>query len=255
MFFLRVANVGQIANVMKRVLDLLIVVPSLIMLSPLMLAIALGIKFTSSGPVLFRQQRVGRYGRHFKICKFRTMVVTQAGAGPQVTASHDPRITPLGRILRDLKLDELPQLFNVLRGDMTLVGPRPQVPRFVQHYPQPIRELVLSVRPGITDPATLAYRNEEELLEGAADPERSYIDTILPHKLRMYVQYLRHRTLATDVVVILTTVACVLARGPSKSVGPAHRTATDVSISRHSRPTISLRTPAMKRRFAWEELV
>ena len=205
---------------MKRLLDLAIVLPALILLSPLFWAIAVCIKLTSQGPVFFRQQRVGWHGQMFEICKFRTMVVDAPSYGPKVTAANDPRITPLGRLLRRSKLDELPQLINVLVGNMSLVGPRPQVPKFVQHYPQHIRTIVFSVRPGITDPAAIAYRNEEALLAHTDNPERCYIERILPHKLTLYVQYIRHQTLATDVWILLQTVGCI--------VRPRHRKSATV---------------------------
>ncbi len=201
---------------MKRSLDLVIVIPSLILLSPLFLLIAACIKICSPGPILFRQRRVGWRGQIFEICKFRTMVADAVDHGPKVTAATDPRITSVGRFLRRYKLDELPQLANVLRGNMSLVGPRPQVPKFVQHYPDSIRSIVFSVRPGITDPATIAYRNEEELLAGAVNPERSYIDRILPHKLAMYEQYIRRRTIVTDVWIILQTIGCLLQVRPPR---------------------------------------
>ncbi len=195
---------------MKRAIDLAIVIPSLIVLSPLLLAIAVCIKLCSPGPVLFRQRRVGWRGRTFRICKFRTMVAGSERRGPKVTAATDPRITRLGQLLRHTKLDELPQLLNVLIGNMSLVGPRPQVPRFVHHYPEPTRSIVLSVRPGITDPATLAFRHEEELLAGCANPERCYIEDILPRKLAMYEQYIRRRTIASDLWIMAITAVCLL---------------------------------------------
>ena len=200
----------QLATAMKRLIDLLIVVPGLILLSPLLAVVSVCIKLTSRGPVLFRQCRVGHRGQLFEICKFRTMVVGPVSGGPQVTAADDPRITRLGRFLRRTKLDELPQLLNVLKGEMSLVGPRPQVPRFVQHYPRSIRDIILSVRPGITDPATIRFRHEEEILAGSNNPERSYIEQILPHKLTLNVRYIRQRTLTGDLVILVRTVGCLV---------------------------------------------
>ncbi len=213
----------RLDSVMKRLLDLAIVIPSLILLSPLFVVIAVCVKLSSPGPILFRQRRVGWRGEIFEICKFRTMVAEGNSRGPQVTASNDPRITRLGRLLRRSKLDELPQLINVLSGKMSVVGPRPQVPRFVRHYPDHIQEIVFSVRPGITDPAAIAYRNEEELLAGADNPERCYIDRILPHKLTLYVQYIRRRSLATDLWIILQTVGCLLPSHDHSRRQPATR--------------------------------
>lgn len=195
---------------MKRAIDLAIVIPGLVILSPLLLAIAVAVRLTSPGPVLFRQQRVGWHGRLFEILKFRTMVVDADRQGPQLTVLNDPRITPLGRLLRRTKLDELPQLLNVLCGDMSLVGPRPQIPSVVSHYPEDIHRVVFSVRPGITDPATLAYRNEEEMLAASENPQRCHIDRILPRKLDMYVHYVRCQSTTTDARILLQTIACLL---------------------------------------------
>ncbi len=201
---------------MKRAIDLAVVVPSIIVLSPLLLAIAVCIRLTSKGPVLFRQQRVGWHSQLFEILKFRTMVADAGQHGPQLTVLDDPRITPLGRFLRRFKLDELPQLLNVLRGDMSLVGPRPQIPSVVDHYPEHVHQIVFSVRPGITDPATITYRNEEQLLATAENPQRFHIDCILPHKLTMYVDYVRCQTTSTDLRIMLQTLRCILPTLPTK---------------------------------------
>ena len=146
------------------------------------LVVAALIRWDSPGPVFFRQERVGRFGRPFRIHKFRTMRVNAEQAG-QLTVGADVRITRIGAFLRAHRLDELPQLIDVFLGDMSLVGPRPEVPRYVAHYPAALRDVVLSVRPGITDPASLRFRNESEQLAAAADPEREYIEVILPAKL------------------------------------------------------------------------
>ncbi len=190
---------------MKRTVDLLIVIPGLIAVSPLMIGIMVLIKATSPGPVLFRQWRVGLGGRQFRIFKFRTMVHEPDRVGVQMTVAGDPRITRWGRFLRRWKLDELPQLFNVLSGDMTLVGPRPQVARVVNHYPAAIRRRVLSVRPGLTHPAAIVYRHEEQLLASRPSPERMYYDQILPHKLALYLDYLDRRSVITDLRVLCQT--------------------------------------------------
>ncbi|MGL6111978.1 MAG: sugar transferase, partial [Rubrivivax sp.] len=156
----------------KRLFDFCGAALALLLMSPLMLAIAAAIQLDSRGPVFFRQQRVGRHGVPFCIHKFRTMVADAAQRGPALTVGADARITRAGRWLRRTRLDELPQLFDVLAGHMSLVGPRPEVPEYVAHYPAALRERALSVRPGITSPASLLYLNEAELLARAADPQR-----------------------------------------------------------------------------------
>lgn len=191
----------------KRAFDLLLSALGLLLLAPVLLLIALWVKLDSPGPVFFRQERVGRFGRPFFIHKFRTMRVDNAGL--QITVGVDPRITRAGRVLRTAKLDELPQLWDVLRGAMSLVGPRPEVPRYVALYPPKLREIVLSVRPGITDPASLSFRNESELLAAAADPEREYVEVVMPTKLRLAAAYVRRATLRTDLRVILATLGAL----------------------------------------------
>ena len=166
---------------------------ALLLLSPLLLAIAAAIKLDSRGPVFFRQQRVGRHGVPFRIHKFRTMVADAPQRGPALTVGDDARITRVGRWLRRTRLDELPQLIDVLAGHMSLVGPRPEVPQYVAHYPAALRERALSVRPGITDPSSLLYLDESELLARAADPEREYIEVILPRKLQCAADYAAQR--------------------------------------------------------------
>jgi FlaA1/EpsC-like NDP-sugar epimerase/lipopolysaccharide/colanic/teichoic acid biosynthesis glycosyltransferase len=176
----------------------------LLLLAPVFLVIGLMIKLTSPGPVFYRGERVGRWGRRFKLYKFRSMVQDADRRGPGITGKDDPRITAVGRFLRRTKLDELPQLINILRGEMSLVGPRPEDPRYVAFYTAEQRRL-LSVRPGITSPASLYYRQEETLLAGD-DWERAYCKQILPHKLALDLAYLRERTLWTDLVLILSTL-------------------------------------------------
>ena len=187
----------------KRLFDLLGAAAALLLLSPLLLFTALAIKLDSRGPVFFRQERVGRRGVPFRIHKFRTM---HAGApGLQITIGDDPRITRVGRFLRRTRIDELPQFIDVLQGTMSLVGPRPEVPRYVAFYPPHLRERALAVRPGITDPASLAFIDEGALLARAADPEREYIEVILPQKLRQAADYAEHATLWTDLGVLWRT--------------------------------------------------
>ena len=180
---------GFYARYGKRALDFTLSALGLIALAPFLLLIGCCIKFASRGPVLFRQLRVGKNGRLFQILKFRSMLVDSAKRDLAMTVSGDERITAIGRVLRKYKIDELPQLWNVLRGDMSLVGPRPELPVYVDRYTLEQLE-VLSVRPGITDPASLFYRDEERLLQESPDPEHLYCETILPHKLSLNRQYI-----------------------------------------------------------------
>src|SRR5262245_43668966 len=184
----------------KRALDLFATAVGLFAFSPLFLMIAISIKLTSRGTVLFRQTRIGRQGRPFSILKFRSMYAGDTD-GSAITVAGDRRITPLGKVLRRFKLDELPQLWNVFRGDMSLVGPRPEVPAYVAQYTSEQR-LVLSVRPGITDPSSLAYRHEETVLEAANDPEHFYRKYILPDKLARSSAYLQNVTFSNDLRII-----------------------------------------------------
>lgn len=190
----------------KRLFDVLVSAAGLLLLSPLLVGIALWIKLDSRGPVLFRQQRVGRFGVPFHIHKFRSMREDAPLAGPQITIGADPRITRAGQFLRRTKLDELPQLLDVLAGSMSLVGPRPEVPRYVAMYPPAVRDKVLSVRPGITDPASIEYRDESTLLARAADPERVYIEQVMPAKLRYAAEYVDRMSLLNDVRLIGATL-------------------------------------------------
>lgn len=193
---------------MKRLFDLVLSSAGLLLLLPLFVVVALAIKLDSSGPVFFRQERVGRYGRTFWIFKFRTMTVSQR-ATLQLTVAGDARVTRIGGFLRRYKVDELPQLIDVLRGTMSLVGPRPEVPRYVARYPVEQRERILSVRPGITDFASIIFRNESDLLAGTDDPEQIYLNTVLPEKLRVAVNYVDHASLAGDIKVLGLTLKTI----------------------------------------------
>lgn len=196
----------------KRLFDLLGAAVALLLLAPVLTVVALLIKLDSPGPVFFRQERVGRHGRSFYIHKFRTMVVDAPQRGLALTVGADPRITRSGAWLRRTRLDELPQLIDVLLGHMSLVGPRPEVPRYVAHYPAALRERALAVRPGITDPSSLAFLDEAELLAQADDPERVYIERILPQKLQAAADYAAHASLWTDMQVIVRTLRLLWAR-------------------------------------------
>ena len=193
----------------KRLFDLFGALVGLSLLAIPGLLVALWIKLDSPGPVFYRQERVGRHGRLFRIHKFRTMRVDADRAG-LLTVGADARITRVGALLRARRLDELPQLIDVLLGDMSLVGPRPEVPRYVALYPADLREVVLSVRPGISDPASLAYRNEAEQLAAAADPEREYIEVILPAKVQAAADYARQASLLTDLAVVLRSLRVLI---------------------------------------------
>jgi len=188
----------------KRLFDLLGAAVAFLLLTPVLLAVALWIKFDSPGPVFYRQERVGRFGVPFRIHKFRSM--RTGASGLPLTVGEDPRITRAGQWLRRTRVDELPQLIDVLVGDMSLVGPRPEVPRYVAHYPPALRERVLSVRPGITDPASLDFIDEAALLARAADPEREYIQVILPVKLQRAADYAERASLATDLALLWRTL-------------------------------------------------
>ena len=193
----------------KRLFDLFFVIPGLLILSPVLLIIALVIKLRDGGNVLFKQVRVGKNGKYFKVLKFRTMVLNAESIGNKVTTGDDPRITPIGRILRKYKLDELPQLFNVLKGEMSLVGPRPEVPEYVEFYPEEMRNIVLSVPPGMTDKASIEFVNENDLLSGSSDPVNDYKNKVLPIKLDYYVEYVNKRSLWLDFNLVLKTVVAI----------------------------------------------
>ena len=195
----------------KRAFDLAVAGSGLIALLPIFAVIALWVRLDSRGEVFFRQERVGRGGALFRIHKFRTMRTDAPTTGPAITVGADPRITRAGAFLRRSKLDELPQLIDVVRGDMSLVGPRPEVPRYVATYPPALRDKILSVRPGITDLASIEYRDERAVLARAADPEREYREVVLPAKLKLAAEYVDQATLATDLQVIGRTLKALFA--------------------------------------------
>jgi lipopolysaccharide/colanic/teichoic acid biosynthesis glycosyltransferase len=193
---------------MKRLIDIAASTAGIVFLSPLLLVAAALVRISSPGPVLFRQVRIGRGFRPFTILKFRTMVVDAPKLGAAITCGDDPRITAIGRFLRKTKLDELPQLFNVLRGDMSLVGPRPEVPRYVEMFREDFAE-ILAVRPGITDLASITYRNESEILGRARDPQAEYVERILPDKIRLAKEYRRRSSVLFDLRLIVRTIAAI----------------------------------------------
>lgn len=198
---------------MKRLLDIIVALLGLLLLFVPGLLAAVIIKMTSAGPVFFRQERVGRRFRPFRICKFRTMVQDAPRQGGQITCGDDRRITPIGRILRGTKIDELPQLINVLKGEMSLVGPRPEVPRYVEMFRADYAE-ILEVRPGITDLASIKYRDETAILGQATDPEKEYVTRILPEKIRLAKQYARRPSLGQDIAIIFRTLLVLICRRP-----------------------------------------
>ena len=193
---------------LKRAIDTSVALAGLVVLAPLLALIAGWIRCESRGPVLFRQVRVGRHGKEFEILKFRSM--RAEAHGPLITSDGDPRITRSGRFLRAAKLDELPQLFNVVEGTMSLVGPRPEVPKYVAMWPATTCDLVLSVRPGMTDPASLQFRSESALLACQSDPEQFYITTLMPQKLAFYEEYVRNCSVRSDLAILARTVRSVV---------------------------------------------
>ena len=196
---------------MKRLFDIIVAGAGLLLLAPLFAGVAMLIKLDSPGPVFFKQKRIGRGFRPFWIYKFRTMR-HDAAENMQLTVGADSRITRIGGFLRRSKLDELPQLFNILVGDMTLVGPRPEVPRYVEAFHRDYQE-ILTVRPGLTDLASLKYRDEAALLGQSADPEQEYLHRVLPDKIRLGKEYIRCSSLAFDMNLIVKTVRKVIFPG------------------------------------------
>ena len=195
---------------MSRLFDLVSSLLGLLVLSPLLLVVAILVRLSSFGPVFYRPGRVGKDGKQFRLYKFRTMIPGASAVGPRLTTRDDPRVTAFGSWLRATKLDELPQLINVVLGDMSLVGPRPEDPRYVARYPAEYVG-ILSVRPGITSPASLRFRHEEQLLP-AGDPEPVYLIDVLPLKLAMELEYQERRSFWSDLVVLWETLVA-LARG------------------------------------------
>lgn len=193
----------------KRALDLIIAVPAIVLLAPLLVALSVIVLVTMGSPVFFAQERVGLDGRRFRLLKFRTMRAAEGGI--PITGRGDPRVTSTGRVLRVTKLDELPQLFNIVAGRMSFVGPRPEVPKYVARY-SPIQQQVLRVRPGLTDPASLEFRNEEEILGAVPIEQREslYMNEVLPRKLQLNLQYIENASLAYDLRLIARTATTVV---------------------------------------------
>jgi lipopolysaccharide/colanic/teichoic acid biosynthesis glycosyltransferase len=196
-------------HVLKRPFDTVAAFIGLLLLSPLLLLVSLAILALNGSPVLFRQRRVGLNGRRFTLLKLRTMTVVPSAEAGAFDAASASRVTRLGRLLRATKIDELPQLWNVLAGDMSLVGPRPEVEPWVSVYPERWARVHV-VRPGITDPASIVYRDEESILAQAPDWDKAYRDVVLPHKLDLYERYVRERTFCGDILIIFKTLWVVV---------------------------------------------
>ena len=195
-----------ISNGVKRLMDIILVLLSLIVALPIMAIVALIIKINSPGPALYVSERIGKGGKPFKIYKFRTMVINADKIGGPSTAADDPRLTKIGLFLKRFQLDELPQLFNVLKGDMSLVGPRPEVKIYVNMMTEEEKNVILSVRPGITDLASLWNFHESEILKGSADPEKAYMEKIRPKKLELQMKYVKKQSLFLDLKIIFQTI-------------------------------------------------
>jgi lipopolysaccharide/colanic/teichoic acid biosynthesis glycosyltransferase len=200
----------------KRVFDVLLALFALVALAPFFLFVSLAIKVDSRGPIFFRQVRCGLDGTLFKIFKFRSMVHQQAGAGQEITVANDPRVTRMGSVIRKYKIDELPQLINVVRGDMSIVGPRPEVSRYIAEYSAKQRACMLSVRPGITDYASILFRDESAMLDASHNPDQTYIREIMPQKFFYYRYYVEQITLMVDIQIIFETAWCIVAGRPTR---------------------------------------
>lgn len=193
----------------KRVFDFLASLGGLIVLSPVLIIVAICIKIDSKGPVFFLQKRVGKDKEIFEIYKFRTMVTDAEKLGRQITVGNDSRITRVGKVIRKCKLDEIPQLINVLKGEMSLVGPRPEVPKYVELYDE-YQEQVLLVKPGITDYASIEFRNENDILGKSINPEKTYIEEIMPAKIELNMKYIKNISLGEDFKLIINTILAIL---------------------------------------------
>ncbi|MBE6055076.1 MAG: sugar transferase [Clostridium sartagoforme] len=196
---------NRLNQITKRTFDFIVSLIGIIILSPIFVIVSIAIKIDSKGSILFLQKRVGRFGKEFNIYKFRTMVVDAEKLGKQITVGKDNRITKVGAFLRKFKIDELPQLFNVLKGDMSLVGPRPEVPKYVALYNDEQKK-VLEVRPGITDIASLRYKDENDILGKVDNPEEYYINVIMKDKLSLNLEYIEKGNIFFDIYLIIKTI-------------------------------------------------
>lgn len=196
---------NKLNQIIKRIFDFTVSLIGVIILSPIFVIVSVSIKLDSKGNILFLQRRVGQYGKEFNIYKFRTMVTNAEKLGTQITIGKDNRITRVGAFLRKFKIDELPQLFNVLKGDMSLVGPRPEVPKYVNLYTEEQRK-VLQVRPGITDIASLRYKDENDILGSVDNPEEYYVNVIMKDKLKLNIEYIEKSNIFLDIYLIIKTI-------------------------------------------------
>jgi lipopolysaccharide/colanic/teichoic acid biosynthesis glycosyltransferase len=203
-------TLGVYENYIKRVTDIVLAACGLMVLAPILAVIALKIKLEDGGSIIYRGLRIGKNGEPFRIYKFRTMVMNAEQVGGPSTSEDDPRVTKVGKVLRKYKLDEPPQLVNVLKGEMSIVGPRPEVPMEVETYTEEERR-VLTVKPGITDWASITFRNEGEILKGSVDPHQAYREKIRPDKLRLALAYVDNVSFRTDALIIMKTIKAVLA--------------------------------------------
>jgi len=192
----------------KRLFDVVATIVGGMLLLPIIVPIAIWIKLSSKGPLFYIQKRVGKDFKEFDLYKFRSMVVDADKVGPSVTSGDDPRITKVGKIIRRTKIDELPQLLNVLKGDMSLVGPRPEVMKFVKFKEEEYKK-VLSVKPGITDNAAIEFRDEESIMQQYEDKEKAYIDEVLPKKIKLYYKYIDNINLFNDIKLVLKTLKVI----------------------------------------------
>lgn len=199
----------KLSLIIKRIFDIAVSSIGLIVLLPILIVIAILIKLDSKGPVFFKQKRVGKNKKIFEIYKFRTMVTDAEKLGKQITIGSDNRITKVGRFIRKYKLDEFPQLINVLKGEMSLVGPRPEVPKYVELY-DIYQEQILLVQPGITDYASIKFKNESELLGCSDNPEKSYVEDIMPQKINLNMKYIKNISLFEDIKLVLSTILEIL---------------------------------------------
>ena len=195
----------------KRIFDLVLSIPSLIILSPVYLLSAILIKLDTPGPILFSQERIGQNGKPFRLYKFRTMVKDAAKIGPPVTTAHDPRITRTGRLLRKFKVDEMLQVMNIVKGDMSVIGPRPEVKKYIDIFAEEYKD-ILKIKPGMTDYALIAFRNEEDILSRFENVEEGYIKEVMPEKIKLYRQYLSEMSLRTDIRIFFQTIWEILVK-------------------------------------------
>jgi lipopolysaccharide/colanic/teichoic acid biosynthesis glycosyltransferase len=196
--------------VIKRIFDLFFSLCGLVILFPLFIAIALWIKLDSKGAVFFKQKRVGQFDGEIDVYKFRSMVIDAESKGLKITVGRDPRITNSGHFIRKYKIDELAQLINVVNGTMSLVGPRPEVREYINEYPKDIKDKVLSVKPGITDFASIEFKDENAILQGAENPNDTYINEILPIKQKLYIQYIDEQSILLDIKLIFKTILAII---------------------------------------------